>query len=290
MSTVLRERTQVNRTSHSEREVRYSNSAYSNTSRDTVHGRATETYYRRMREDEIDPSLRLLKQNTRDSVNIARTSGRISPSMNMERGEYMNSFNFDKERESRPLFLDSLRTGEPVEYTYGNVATVVAPEEVPQHTQEPTKQPKRRIRVIPGDKPAQRANPLIKLVLSLGIIFCAVTIFLGVAVGLVADNYVIQTMEMQSEIAEIRESTQKLNVSYTLALSEIKSMLMEEGAILTGEANLHTPYTYQVNSVTPDRLDYTVVSDTYSAETSDAGTFGSQLRVFATNLWSLLTE
>ena len=289
MSTVLREKTYERNVNTREMGVSYSYSAHSNT-RDNVHGRATETYYRRIREDEIDPSLRLLKQNTKDSINIARTSGRMSPTMNMERGEYMNSFNFDKERESRPLYLDSLRSAEPVEYTYGNVATVVSPEEVPQHTQEPTKLPKRRIRVIPGDKPQQQANPIIKLFLTMSVMVCAIILALGVIVGLVADNYYVKTKAVCSEINEIYEATDKLNVSYTLALSEIKSMLMEEGAILADAGNLHTPYTYQVNSVTPNRLDYTVISDNYSAEAGDKGTLGSEVRIFASNLWSLLTE
>ena len=289
MSTVMRERTYERDVNSRYDGVSYSNAAYS-TTRDNGHGRATETYYRRIREDEIDPSLRLLRQNTIDSVNISRTSGRISPNMNMERGEYMNSFNFDKERESRPLFLDSLRSAEPVEYTYGNVATVVEPEVVPQHTQEPTKLPKRRIRVIPGDKPQQQANPVIKVFLALGVVFCACLVALSVIVGLVADSYRVQTKEIRNQIAEIAEATEKLNVSYTLALSEIKSMLMEEGAILADAGNLHTPYTYQVNSVTPDRLDFTVISDNYSVEAGERGTFGSEVRIFASNLWSLLTE
>ena len=289
MSTVMRERTYERDVNSRYDGVSYSNAAYSAT-RDNGHGRATETYYRRIREDEIDPSLRLLRQNTRDSVNISRTSGRISPNMNMERGEYMNSFNFDKERESRPLYLDSLRSAEPVEYTYGNVATVVEPEVVPQHTQEPTKLPKRRIRVIPGDKPQQQANPVIKVFLALGVVFCACLVALSVIIGLVADSYRVQTKEIRNQIAEITEATEKLNVSYTLALSEIKSMLMEKGAILADAGNLHTPYTYQVNSVTPDRLDFTVISDNYSAEAGERGTFGSEVRIFASNLWSLLTE
>lgn len=289
MSTVLREKTYSNITS-GRTAVQYTNSAMPSTGRESVYGRATETYYRRLREDEIDPSLRMLKQNTKDAVNINKTSGRISPNMNMERGEYMNSFNFDKERESKPLYLDSLRSEQT--YTYGNVATaqVLAPEEVPQHTGEPQQLPKRRIRVIPGDKPEQQANPIIKLFLALGIVLCALTIALSVTVGLIADNYTIKTAEINRQIAEINETTEKLNVTYTLALSEIKSMLMEEGAVLSNAGDLHIPYIYQVSSVTPDRIDYTVISDTYSAEDSETGTFGSEVRLFATNLWSLLTE
>ena len=273
--------------------VTFSSYADNGRNAEETYGRATETYYRKLSDREIDPSLRLLKQQTRDSYNISRTSGRITPTMNMERGEFMNSFNFNKEKESKPLFLNTLRSGsdESAEYVViGNNAAEVVPEAEPGRKETPKRGLSRRIRVIPGERPEKNASPFAKLALVVSILLCVCTMGLAVLVGTIGDSYAIRTAQARHQIEEIDNQTEILRVKYALALSEISSILMKEEGALADVANLHTPYMYQIRDINPDSADYTVISDTYLTNAGNPGTFGSEVRGFATTLWSLLTE